>query len=277
MTTSSPSGPMDVFTLQAEREFRSSVRPIYRNTPVVPRPEHIGSALLLNIDAVPTVVTAAHILQEVSRHECTLYVGGSVGAGLVPIMGGRRLATPGDRSDHIDVAIWQPEAHTVDSLGTVEFLGCVKLSNYPRPDADRLYTVLGYPVSRNKKAIDHTTRSITTRVSMYTAQASHQPRLANELGISGTDHLFLELGRRAFTGDGEQINVFGTVGLSGGALLDLGLFASQESLMRDPKYNARLAGMVIEYHKTHRVLVAVKIDAILRDVREAVASGTALG
>jgi hypothetical protein len=258
-----PSGPMDVFTLQAEREFRSAVRPIYRNTPLEPRPVQVGSALLLNLGGTPTVVTAAHILRELSQHQCSLYVGGSVGAGLVPIMGGRRLATPGDRVDHMDVAMWQPDEKAVESLGGVEFVGSERLTKDSQPEEGRLYTALGYPVSRNKKAIDHSGRSVTTRVSMYTARASHQPRLAGELGISGTDHLFLELGKHAFTGDGEQMNVFGTQGLSGGALLDLGVFMSDESLYRDPMGNARLAGMVIEYHRPHRVLVAVKIDAVL--------------
>jgi hypothetical protein len=32
-----------------------------------------------------------------------------------------------------------------------------------------LYTAIGYPVSRNKNAIDHATKSVTTRISMYTA------------------------------------------------------------------------------------------------------------
>jgi hypothetical protein len=117
-----PSGPMDVFTLQAEREFRAWVRPIYRNSPIEHRPEQIGSCLLLNLHGTPTVLTAAHILQEVSLRECTLYVGGSVGAGLVPIFGGTRLATPGGRADHLDVGRWQPPNQAVDSLGAVEFL-----------------------------------------------------------------------------------------------------------------------------------------------------------
>jgi hypothetical protein len=262
---------MDVFTLQAEREFRACVRPIYRNSPIEHRPEQIGSCLLLNLHGTPTVLTAAHILQEVSLRECTLYIGGSVGAGLVPIFGGTRLATPGGRADHLDVGIWQPPNQAVDSLGAVEFLAESLIAPDSQGDDRRLYTALGYPVSRNKKAVDHVAKSITTRVSMYTAQASQQPRLCTQLGISGTDHLFLELGRHAFSGDGEKMNVFGTVGLSGGALLDLGLFTSPKAIARDATGNARLAGMVIEYHRAHRTLVAVKIEAILSLLRRALA------
>jgi hypothetical protein len=45
-----PSDPRDRFTLQAERDFRASIRPVYRNVSEIDRrPMHIGSCLLLNI------------------------------------------------------------------------------------------------------------------------------------------------------------------------------------------------------------------------------------
>ncbi len=48
--TIEPLAPRDRFTLQAERDFRASVWPVYRNSAANPRPEHIGSCLLLDID-----------------------------------------------------------------------------------------------------------------------------------------------------------------------------------------------------------------------------------
>jgi hypothetical protein len=63
-----PLDPRDRFTLQAERDFRSSVRPVYRNSAANPRPEHIGSYLLLNTAGVPIVATAGHILDQVAEY-----------------------------------------------------------------------------------------------------------------------------------------------------------------------------------------------------------------
>ena len=64
---------------------------------------------------------------------------------------------------------------------------------------------------------------------------------------------------------------FGAKGLSGGALLDLGEFTSLDSYDRDPRGSALVSGMVMEYHKEHRALVAVRIDAIVRGIRIALA------
>jgi hypothetical protein len=268
-----PLDPRDRFTLQAERDFRASVRPVYRNSASNPRPEHIGSCLLLNIDGMPIVVTAAHILDQSADH--SLYVAGLPGTSPVPILGGVVMVTPkleeGRASDHFDTAIWQPPVHGVDALGAVDFLDASRISHNQEPSAGRLYTALGYPVSRNKKAVDHGTRSISTRVSMYSADAEEMPELVSKLGLTGAEHLFLRFERHAFTGDGARVNTFAPKGLSGGALLDLGAFTSPESYARDPKLSALLSGMVIEYYSAHRALVAVRIGAIVNGIRIALA------
>lgn len=83
-----PIDPRDRFTLQAEKDFRASVRPIYR---IIcdsdRRPVHIASCLLLHVDGTPIVCTAAQVMDHLE--ESPLYVGGSIGNGLVPIAGGR--------------------------------------------------------------------------------------------------------------------------------------------------------------------------------------------
>ena len=82
--------PRDRFTLQAEREFPTSVRPVYRNSESNPL-EQIGSCLLLNIDGVPVVVTAAHILDQ--RTGYTLCIAGVPGTNPVPILGDMTAST----------------------------------------------------------------------------------------------------------------------------------------------------------------------------------------
>jgi hypothetical protein len=227
----------------------------------------------VNIDDVPLVVTAAHILDQ--RTTYTLYIAGLPGTSPVPILGGVTTSTlkpeESRTSDHFDTAMWIPPDQAVDSLGAVTFLNDARISHIREPSAGRLYTALGYPVSRNKKAVDHATRSISTRVSMYTAHVDGMPELASKLGVTGHDHLFLRFDKRSFTGDGACENTFGPIGLSGGALLDLGDFTSAESYARDPTGSALLAGMVIEYYKERCALVSVRIETVMNGIRDALA------
>jgi hypothetical protein len=133
--------PLDRFTTQAERDFRGSVRPVYRNSVTEPRPEHVGSCLLLNIDGIPTVVTAAHILDQ--RSDYSLYIAGLPGTNPVPVLGGMTIVTPkpeGKRaSDHFDTAIWRPQDQVAYALSAVDFLDESRISRNREPMARRLY------------------------------------------------------------------------------------------------------------------------------------------
>jgi hypothetical protein len=271
---SDPIDPRGRFTWQAERDFRASVRPVYRNNNAEPLPVHIGTCLLLSIDGIPVIATAAHILDQVSKH--TLYVAGPPGTNPVkpvPVLGGSAavtLAPDGNRDlDHFDIAMWRPLPGSVDALGNVHFIRESQISRDSEQTENRLYTALGYPVSRNKKAIDHAAKKIDTHISMYTANVEPMPALAEKLGVSISTHLFQSFKKSSFTNDGERVNTFGPRGLSGGAFLDLGEFTSPESYERDP--NALLSGMVIEYHREHDALVAVKIGVVINTIRRAMA------
>jgi hypothetical protein len=266
--------PRDRFTLQAEREFRSSLRPIYRNSARKPRPVHVASCLLLNIDGVQTICTAAHVADHSKEYD--LYVGGVVGGHPIHIPRDALISTPapgGDRAaDHFDYAFWHPSSPSaVAMLGEVEFLNVSEIAVEHAPTPTRLYTSIGYARSRNKDKINHSRKTIETRISMYSAHAEEMTELAEQLGISGAEHIFLHWEPLSFTGTA-RMNTFGARGLSGGALLDLGEFDSDESYERDPKRNAKLAGMVIEYYKEHRALVSVNIRTVIDGIRLAARS-----
>jgi len=267
--------PRDRFTLQAEREFRPSVRPIYRSIERRPeQPEHLASCLLLSIDGIAIVCTAAHVADNSPKH--TLYIGGEAGVGvrLVYIPEGAfsgTIAPAGDRDlDYFDIAFWPLPASAIAALGAVVFLDSSRLTDQ-MPTENRLYTAMGYPRSRNKTKVNHSKKSIDTRISMYTANVEQRPALAAELGISGADHLFLSGETRSFAGNSGRVNTFGPRGLSGGAVLDLGEFAPPEFVKTDSQTNALLSGMIIEYYEEHRALMAVRISLIVASIRRALA------
>ena len=153
-----PTDPRDRFTLQAEREFRASPRPIYRNSARKPRPVHVASCLLLNIDGVPIICTAAHVADHSKEHD--LYVGGVVGGHPIHIPRGSFISTlaPGGNrdADHFDYAFWEPPSlNAVARLGGVEFLNVSEIARDFEATQTRLYTSMGYARSRNKNKINH--------------------------------------------------------------------------------------------------------------------------
>jgi hypothetical protein len=70
----------------------------------------------------------------------------------------------------------------------------------------------------------------------------------------------------SFTG-ADRVNRFGARGSSGGPLIDQGEFISDESYHREPKGNAKLAGMIIEYYEEHSAPVSVRIGLIVEAIR----------
>jgi hypothetical protein len=258
------------------RAFQPSVRPIYANSAEDRKPQHIGSCLLLDIGGWPIVSTAAHIIDEL-KAEVALYVGGTKGTSPVPILGGAIKTTTAPennrRLDRLDCAFWQPPDSAVADMGSVEFLEPSRTSHNRAAAHDRMYTAMGYPVSRNKKGITPASRSISNKLSMYTGSVEELPALVAELGVSGDDHLFLRFGKYAFNADGTRVNTFRPTSLSGGALLDLGDFTSPAAYAGDAKHSAKLAGMLIEHKEKHGALVAVKIGPIVRGVARALARG----
>jgi hypothetical protein len=254
--------------LGAAAAFTASVRPIFGALPDG-RPEHVGSCILLNIDGRRVLSTAAHIAEQLRERK--LFVGGPTETSPVPIGAGKWKATlaPGGsrRSDHYDCAFWQVPDAALPRMGAVEFLGSSHLSASRIAAVGRWHTALGYPVSRNKDSIDHAARSIINRRSIYTARVVELPQLAAKLGTSGGDHLFLPFEKYSHDTEGKRVNSFKPVGLSGGALLDLGDFTSPPILARDPGSSARLSGMLIEHHRHHNALVAVKIGPVVEGIR----------
>jgi hypothetical protein len=260
--------------MHAQAEFRSSIRPIYAADRLTGRPGHIGSCVLLDIDGTPIVSTAAHLIDEVKHTE--LFIAGTVGTKLVRIVGGRIKTTP-DRGgvrrqfDHFDCAFWRPTDYAVQALGAVEFIKAPRISHNRSAVEGRLYTAIGYPISRNKNRVDHLSGQLSTGISMYTTGVETMPKLATALGVSGNEHYFMRFGKHAFAADGEHMNTFGPGGLSGGALLDLGDFSSPEIYAPGARRQPLLSGMLIEHSKPHRALVAVKIGPIVNGARLALA------
>jgi hypothetical protein len=259
---------------QAAEDYVDSVLAIYRSSDASEgHPEQIGSCILLEIDGTPLVVTAAHIVDDITKG-ATLFVAGSSQSQLVPIMGGDIKATSpprGDRDqDHADSAFWRIPDDVANRLGAANFLGTSRLSHNRAPLERRYYTAFGYPVCNNEGRVNRERRTISFAPSMHTSNAVSEPKLARKLRSTEDQHIFVRFAKQSQNAHGETVETFYPKGLSGGALLDLGDFTSPDIYQGDPKLRARLAGVIIEYHdKQYRTLVAVKINPIVSGIRNA--------
>lgn len=255
---------------QAERDFRSSVRPIYRNSDANPRPEHAGSCILLNVDGQPILSTAGHILDNL-REGFSIYVGGHGETHPVLIRGGVLAATPmpnGSRNhDRFDCGFWKIPEEAVRELGEVEFLKASRLSDNSAAAEGRCYMAMGYRLAPNEHAIDHQAKRISNLLSRYSGSVEMIPELAAKLGVSGAEHMFLRFPKYAQDEADRRTKAYGPVGFSGGPLLDLGDFSSEEAYYREKSRPPALSGMLIEHHREHQALVAVKIGVIVNGIR----------
>jgi len=250
------------------KQFHSSIRAILASEGGK-SPRIIGSCMLMRVDGRDYVVTAAHIADELESH--ALYISGTVGAALVQLVGVIRKTSPpptGRRADKIDVAFWEINEQNIKGLGDVEFIEESQCSKNRAPVKNRFYLAAGYPFSRNKRNVNNVSRSIKTSLSKYIAELTENPAVADEYGVSGDKHLFLQFHKFSETDYGEKQTTFSPVGLSGGPLIDLGNFASFERYIGAPDDTGYIAGMTIERISAQNVLVAVRIQVIFEAIRK---------
>lgn len=248
-------------------KFLTSVRPVYRVRAVGQRlPEHIGSCVLLNIGGYKCVVTAAHVAD--NRESTALYMAGGLYTELVQIVGDVH-ATPkpqGNRNkDPYDFAIWHLTDDVAATLGNAQYITEESIcANRAKIDG-RVYLALGYPVSKNKR-LNMAQSSIPPAPYSYTTNAKEDDVLAATLGVTGNDHFFLAREKRSRDAQGQIVDSVKPVGLSGGALIDLGQLGRPENLSPLSPCTGYLAGILIENRSQRKALVAVKIQLILEHI-----------
>jgi hypothetical protein len=247
----------------ARAELQACVRPIVASVDGT-RPYPLGTCILIEIDGSRFVVTAAHVLDESPAK--ALFVIGRASSQPVQIRGKIVSSAPplgGRRRDKIDIGFWPIPSSAQPMLGKVRFLSEADFSLNRVSSGGRQYMAMGYPYSRNMRRIDHARGTITPSIRTYTAETVRRPELAAELKVSGDDHFFLHFEKTSSYADGSHANTFTPSGMSGGPLVDLGRFDSVEKHLPSHRMG-RVAAILIEWHKKHRAIVALKIEHVIR-------------
>ena len=247
------------------QQFKTSVRPVYGAAREA-IPELIGSCVLLRVNGVRYGVTASHVIDHIS--ESHLYIGGSAISRPAEIHGEiiSTAAPEGNRdNDHHDFSFFQIPEESFLQLGEAECIEVADISHNRTSFDSRLYMAMGYPISKNRgrTRINPSTNSIKATSWTYIEGVKPMRELAAEIGVSGENHFFQPYGKYSMDSDGQRVSSVSPKGLSGGALIDLGNFASPDKYDPSARIVGHLAGIFIAMYPNYEAVSSVRIQPVL--------------
>lgn len=244
----------------ARQRFCNAVKPIYGATEGGD-PDHIGSAILLEISEGHFLLTAAHVLD---WHESTtLYLGADKTFEPLQFEALVSAAPDGDRNkDHFDFAFAPLNANLVQKLPSAKFITEADISSSTTHTDDQTYTCLGYPNSKNKVKWQKGSK-VTPSLVSYT----NIGRPATKLPAIATDqnHILVGYdGKYVRDDSGARVNAVALRGCNGGAIIDVGRISLH---MLDAPPDPKVAALLIEAHAGAKVIVGTRLTTILTGVR----------
>lgn len=259
---------MEKAGMEAEAQFRSAVRPIYGSTEYG-RPFHIGSCFLFERDDTKFLVTAAHIIDD--NEVTTLYVAGE--SALVAIVGHSRVSiAPNEwRSlDKVDVAIVKLAEDVLSQLGGVRFIRESECILHELSGKARHNCVLGYPNAINKR-YDAVGSKVELGPYQYTSVFIFDPKRKVQTETFAEAHYLIDCDPKwAKDPEGMRIRAIEPKGISGGGVFLLVGLATPEAQYDSWKCSSKLVGMVIEFRRAFKVLVALRISVIVQIIESSV-------
>lgn len=248
---------------RAEAKFAAAVQPIY-GAKAGGEPDHIGSAVLLEVNGRKVMITAAHVIDWNSGEEPTsLYVGGGANLELIHAEFSITAAPENIRTlDQYDIAFCELPQALVDKLGGT-YISMSDVARHAPYENGRLYTAFGYPNTMNKIGLkERQTKNIRPAMLQYTNPHRIDDEVARDLPKRGEDHIFIPYGDKWRDEDGFVENAKAPFGMSGGAVVDCGKASTPEIASGLNEPTQRLAGISVEFrHK--RVMIATRMSVIV--------------
>jgi hypothetical protein len=243
------------------RRIADTVCPIYRE---VPRgtPELIASAVLMRVDGLNLLCTAAHVLD--ARDSRNLYL--PYGDTLQPF-GARAIRTslPGaGAADRLDVALMSLDDAVCQRFNGFRFVS-VRDDVDPNdvPCSGRLYSFVGFPATKNKSLPPG--QSVQPRSISVTGPSLPQEEYDRH-GFNPATHLLVEFSRKRMVArDGSVQCPTAPHGLSGGPVWRIGDVPQLVNRTNSEK----LVGIAIECRDN--ALVSVRISLVLELIRNTIA------
>ena len=134
--------------------------------------------------------------------------------------------------------------------------------------------IMGYPRSKNRKGIDNPRKLINSTLWTYVSRSVEEADAASILGLPSGDHLLIEFDhKKSINPDGIGTRSITPTGASGGAMFDLSKLDDPERLARPACCEAKLAGILIEYRRRNKVIVATGMRRVLDACRQLLSVG----
>ena len=246
------------------KRFLCSVRPIYGSNEQN-KPYHIGSCVLIAVGAKKYLVTAAHVIDHNDRS--TLYVAGTTN--LVKIEAECIISKSIDgsrKNDKFDFAVMSLSDQVVQELGTgTKFL---KESDIllATPKQRSLYLALGYPNSRNKT--NNLNLSVSQNPFVFSSTLVDNPDIFKGISVSAETHYLLDFCRKHSKDVNNKIvNSISPIGASGGGLFFIDAVSNPENLRPGSGCTGKLVGILVEHHKTHKIILATKLTLVMNAIK----------
>ena len=123
----------------------------------------------------------------------------------------------------------------------------------------------GFPRSKNKK---YTSGQVSLQARSYSGCGAEPDAIPAFLRRSRPRHIFLEYDERTTEGeDGVRRNVSAPAGMSGGALIDMGVFS--DPMISNPSTASAplLSGVLLEFHRKHGLMIALDVQVVIEGIK----------
>ena len=246
-------------------KYRSSIVPVYGSS-LNGTPEHIGTAVLLNINGHKSLMTAAHVID---HNQCTcLYLGASNDLILIEMDFLTSQNPNRERChDHYDFAVGSLSKNAINALEGAYFISESDISFKNIEPDGTTYTIAGYPNSKNKK-INRSRNTVSPKLFHYSAVRKPNQSIAEKLKISEKSHIFTSYDSKySQDSKGQKINSIKLEGLSGGPVFNIGQLSNPKVLAGLLNPNPCLAGIFIEYYRGQKAVIATRIGTIIEAIK----------
>lgn len=243
------------------RKYLKSVRAIYGSTENG-TPTHIGSCVAVEISSDKYLITAAHV---VDLNDITsLYVSGEKNLVLIETRVDVTAAPDGDREkDKIDFAILYLSNEMKEKIGDIYYISQVDMILRDLGGNEKCCLALGYPNSKNKFNPKNC-NNVKETLFVYTSNLKHEDDLYEKVEANKRHHYLLDYCQKHSKDEtGGVVNSIYPQGVSGGGLFYIEGMTNPESYKPDAPCTGKLAGILIEFRKEHKVLIYTKLSTIL--------------
>ena len=226
-------------------------------------PVHIGSCFIVHDNFYKYLITASHVLKEKDSGKNNLYIG-IRDSGFMHIIGQTVfLNSNNNDKDKIDIAVMKLEKSRYNDIEWGRFVSVnmdvLELNEFSYAAG----VAVGYPNSKNKISKNN----LFMKGLFYSSMIINNSKIFNLIGANSNDHLLLEYDRKVKNDDGIIENSIKPIGMSGGPLISFDV-SNITDYLKDTIPRTKITGVLIEFHREHKVILAIKVKYVLKAIEK---------